>query len=229
MAGRSPVTASEERKARLETLAVSKDRGEADRARAMRLAPKGWPSARIAEVYCAPGHGSLLAGRVRTRWRGSGEGEPVRRPAAGEDRGCAAGLACRCSKRPSPTGGTGRSRGSSPRSSGPSAFRSGRRSSPRPCEKNFRRRPRHTSCWKHASGVTKGRQAAAEAERVGLRLQLRKAQAEAGDISERLPLTIKVRLSERLPLTINVRLSERLPLTINVRSGCRSLAMRARR
>ena len=40
--------------------------------------------------------------------------------------------------------------------------------------KNFRwRRPRHT---------LKGRQIAAEIERVGLRLQLRKAQAEAGDI-----------------------------------------------
>ncbi|MGB7915222.1 MAG: hypothetical protein WCF79_08035, partial [Rhodomicrobium sp.] len=41
-------------------------------------------------------------------------------------------------------------------------------------KKNFRwRRPRHT---------LKGRQIAAEIERVGLRLQLRKAQAEAGDI-----------------------------------------------
>jgi len=41
-------------------------------------------------------------------------------------------------------------------------------------KKNFRwRRPRHT---------LKGRQIAAEIERVGLRLRLRKAQAEAGDI-----------------------------------------------
>ena len=52
--------------------------------------------------------------------------------------------------------------------------RSASRSCPRRCEKNFRwRRPRHT---------LKGRQIAAEIERVGLRLQLRKAQAEAGDI-----------------------------------------------
>ena len=51
---------------------------------------------------------------------------------------------------------------------------SGDRNSPRRCEKNFRwRRPRHT---------LKGRQIADEIERVGLRLQLRKAQAEAGDI-----------------------------------------------
>ena len=64
-------------------------------------------------------------------------------------------------------------------------------------KKNFSwRRPRHT---------LKGRQIAAEIERAQLRLQLRKAQAEAGDISER------------------------LSLTINVRSGCCSMAMRARR
>ena len=46
---------------------------------------------------------------------------------------------------------------------------------PRRCEKKFRwRRPRHT---------LKGRQVAAgEVERVGLRLQLRKQQAAAGDI-----------------------------------------------
>jgi transposase len=44
----------------------------------------------------------------------------------------------------------------------------------RPCEKKFRwRRPRHT---------LKGRQTESEVERVGLRLQLRKQQAEAGDI-----------------------------------------------
>jgi transposase len=52
MAGRSPVTASEEQKAALETLAASKDRGEADRARAILLTLKGWTSARIAEVFC---------------------------------------------------------------------------------------------------------------------------------------------------------------------------------
>ena len=42
------------------------------------------------------------------------------------------------------------------------------------CEKKFRwRRPRHT---------LKGRQTASEVDRIGLRLQLRKRQAEAGDI-----------------------------------------------
>lgn len=48
MAGRSPVTASEEQKAALETQAPSKDRGEADRARAILLTLKRWTSARIA-------------------------------------------------------------------------------------------------------------------------------------------------------------------------------------
>jgi transposase len=52
MAGKSPVMASESQKAALETLASSKDRGEADRARAILLTLKGWTSARIAEVFC---------------------------------------------------------------------------------------------------------------------------------------------------------------------------------
>jgi transposase len=52
MAGKSPVRASLEQKAALEALAASKDRGEADRARAILLTLKGWTSARIAEVFC---------------------------------------------------------------------------------------------------------------------------------------------------------------------------------
>jgi transposase len=75
---------------------------------------------------------------------------------------------------PSPTGLTGRSHASSPRSSARRASRSDAPSFRRRCEKNFRwRRPRHT---------LKGRQIESEIERVGLRLALRKAQAEAGDI-----------------------------------------------
>ena len=54
MAGKSPVTASEEQRVALETLAASKDRGEADRARAILLTLKGWTSARIGEVFCVP-------------------------------------------------------------------------------------------------------------------------------------------------------------------------------
>jgi len=52
MAGKSPVTASDEQRAALKALAASKDRGEADRARAILLTLKGWTSTRIAEVFC---------------------------------------------------------------------------------------------------------------------------------------------------------------------------------
>jgi transposase len=52
MAGKSPVTANEEQTKALEALAASRDRGEADRARAILLTLKGWTSSRIAEVFC---------------------------------------------------------------------------------------------------------------------------------------------------------------------------------
>lgn len=42
MVGKSPVTANEEQKAALRTLAGSRDRGEADRARALLLTLSGW-------------------------------------------------------------------------------------------------------------------------------------------------------------------------------------------
>jgi transposase len=52
MAGKSPIAASEEQAKALEALAASRDRGEADRARAILLTLKGWTSSRIAEVFC---------------------------------------------------------------------------------------------------------------------------------------------------------------------------------
>ena len=52
MAGKSPLTASDEQKKLLEALAGSKDRREADRARAILLTLKGWTSPEIAEVFC---------------------------------------------------------------------------------------------------------------------------------------------------------------------------------
>ena len=52
MAGKSPVTASDEQKRALKALAGSKDRREADRARAILLTLKGWTSPEIAEVFC---------------------------------------------------------------------------------------------------------------------------------------------------------------------------------
>src|ERR1019366_2083047 len=78
------------------------------------------------------------------------------------------------SKTPGPTGRTGRSPACAPRSRRARVSASAARNCPRRCEKKFRwRRPRHT---------LKGRQTASEGERIGLRLQLRKQQAEAGGI-----------------------------------------------
>jgi transposase len=51
MAGKSPVRANDEQRRALEGLATSRDRGEADRARAILLTLDGWSSARIAEVF----------------------------------------------------------------------------------------------------------------------------------------------------------------------------------
>ncbi len=51
MAGKSPITASDEQCAALSALAGSRDRGEADRARAVLLTLTGWTSARIAEAF----------------------------------------------------------------------------------------------------------------------------------------------------------------------------------
>jgi hypothetical protein len=51
MSGKSPVTANGEERAALSALAASRDRGEADRARAILLTLSGWTSARIAEAF----------------------------------------------------------------------------------------------------------------------------------------------------------------------------------
>jgi len=51
MAGKSPVVASDEQRATLAALAGSRDRGEADRARAVLLTLAGWSSPRIAEAF----------------------------------------------------------------------------------------------------------------------------------------------------------------------------------
>lgn len=51
MAGKSPITASDEQRTALSALAGSRDRGEADRARAVLLTLSGWTSGRIAEAF----------------------------------------------------------------------------------------------------------------------------------------------------------------------------------
>jgi transposase len=51
MAGKSPVSASGEERAALRKLAASRERGEADRARAVLLTLAGWSSPRIDEAF----------------------------------------------------------------------------------------------------------------------------------------------------------------------------------
>lgn len=51
MTGRSPLAATEAQRAELTALAGSRDRGEADRARAVLLTLSGWTSPRIAEAF----------------------------------------------------------------------------------------------------------------------------------------------------------------------------------
>src|ERR1700709_2743489 len=51
MSGKSPVSASKDQRAALTALAGSRDRGEADRARAVLLTLSGWTSPRIAEAF----------------------------------------------------------------------------------------------------------------------------------------------------------------------------------
>src|ERR687884_1090656 len=51
MAGKSPLTADEAQRRELVALSHSRDRGEADRARAILLTLSGWTSGRIAEAF----------------------------------------------------------------------------------------------------------------------------------------------------------------------------------
>jgi transposase len=51
LTGKSPLTATDEQRAALVTLAGSRDRGEADRARGVLLTLTGWTSPRIAEAF----------------------------------------------------------------------------------------------------------------------------------------------------------------------------------
>ena len=51
MAGKSPVTATDDERTSLKAMAAGSDRAEADRARAIVLTLSGWTSARIAEAF----------------------------------------------------------------------------------------------------------------------------------------------------------------------------------
>jgi hypothetical protein len=70
------VTASEQQRKALRTLAHSRDRGEADRARAILLTLAGWTSQRIAEAFgVREDTGSPVAQRVRPRRHRGLEGD----------------------------------------------------------------------------------------------------------------------------------------------------------
>src|SRR6202046_4917702 len=178
MAGKSPVTATPEQMAGLESKACGPDRAEADRARAVLLTLRGWTSARIAEAFGvrrSGGHGPAVARAVPDgRRRGPGN-QALAGAGAGED-------ASSFARRRASVVGAGDEPGQL------DACASGRRDR-RPRGRDdleiaafqgaaqkgaFRyRRPRHT---------LKGRQDAEAVDRGGLRIKLLRAQAEAGDI-----------------------------------------------
>jgi hypothetical protein len=67
MAGKSPVTATDEQKAGLKALGHCADRAGADRARALLVTLDGWTSARIAQAFgVREDTGTALAERFRS-------------------------------------------------------------------------------------------------------------------------------------------------------------------
>src|SRR5260370_23482468 len=137
MAGKSPISATEEQRAALVALAGSRDRGEADRARAVLLTLGGWTSPRIAEAF------GVREDTVRL-WRSDFAGGGV----AALKATVAPGHPRRRVKRPCvwsrpcwrnrwPTGATGRSPACAPRSKRVRVFASAVRSCPRRCEKKL--------------------------------------------------------------------------------------------
>src|SRR5260370_42261970 len=166
MGGKSPVAASEDQPAELTALAGSRERGEADRARAVLLTLSGWTSGRIAEAF------GVREDTVRL-WRSD------------FGKGGVAALKASIAPGPPPVKSETALRVVAPLLDQPVADRrdwtiarlraavearegvsiSRSQLSKAFAKKNFRwRRPRHT---------LKGRQTASEMDRVGLRLPLR--------------------------------------------------------
>ena len=137
MAGKSPVKASDEQRAALEVLAVSRNRGEADRARAILLTLDGWTSARIAEVFLVREdtvrfwRGDFARGGVEALKASVYAGPPPLKTEAAL-RVCVPLLEAPVANR-----ANWRSRASSPRSKSANSSISGRRNSPRRCEKKL--------------------------------------------------------------------------------------------
>ena len=86
MAGKSPVTASNEQRAGLLALADSRNRGEADRARAVLLTLAGWTSSKIAEAFgVREDTVRPVAPRLHRRRCRSAEDQHRAGPASGEE------------------------------------------------------------------------------------------------------------------------------------------------
>ena len=175
MTGKSPLMASEAQRAALMVLAGSRDRGEADRARAVLLTLAGWTSARIAEAF------GVREDTVRL-WRSdfmSGGVETLKATVApGPAPGRARRLCvwrCPCWGNLSLTGATR----TIPRLRAEIETREGVRISRSQLSKALRKK---SSRWRRPRHTLKERQVAAEVERVGLRLHLRQQQAGAGDM-----------------------------------------------
>ena len=174
MAGKSPVTASEEETAGLRRLAVSRDRSEADRARAVLLTLSGWTSPRIAEAF------GVREDTVRL-WRSDFsragvealETSPTSGPAPVK---AEAALRVAAPLLQAPV--ADRLNWTLARLIGEIEAREGVTISKSRLSKVLRK--------KNSAGVgrdtLKGRQDADAVDRVGLRLALRKAQSQAGDI-----------------------------------------------
>ena len=173
MAGKSRVTAGDQQRNALLALAHSRGRGEADRARAILLTLSGWTSPRIAEAF------SVREDTVRL-WRSEFA------------RGGVEALKATVAPGPPPVKTEAALRVVAPLLEAPVADRPNwtiprlmaeieAREGVKIGKSQLSKALRKTSVG-GGPGTRRSRQIAAEIERVGLRLQLRKAQAEAGDI-----------------------------------------------
>jgi transposase len=174
MAGQSPLSATEEQRTALTALAGSRDRGEADRARAVLLTLTGWTSPRIAEAF------GVREDTVRL-WRSDFM------------RGGVAVLKATVAPGPAPVKSEAALRVVVPLLEAPVADRPNwtiprlraeieARAGVHISRSQLSKALRKKSSAGGGRDTLKGRQVAAEVERIGLRLQLRKQQAEAGDI-----------------------------------------------
>jgi hypothetical protein len=177
MAGRSPVSANDEQRRTLVDLGRSRDRAEADRARAILLTLSGWTSSDIAAAF------GVREDTVRlwrsTLMRGGVEALRSRIPPAGA--GAAQGRAGARGGRGGAGGAGGGSAELDPAAPG-GRDREARGPAHLPLAALGRAAAKGAFRWRRPRHTLKGRQDADAVDRAGLRRRLLKAQAEAGDI-----------------------------------------------